>query len=97
MILIRSLAFVAAFYLWSAVVAIAMLPLFLTPRRWMLWAMRAWAAGVIAMLRWVCGVRLEVRGRQHLPAGAALVAAKHQCMFDTMGPLVVFGDPCYVM
>jgi len=96
-ILARSLAFVVVFYLWSAVAAILMIPLFIAPRHWTLRATSFWAVGVIALLRWICGVRVEVRGRQHLPAGAALIAAKHQCMFDTMGPLAVFSDACYVM
>lgn len=97
MILVRSLAFVVVFYLWSAAVGAAMIPLFVGPRIWILRATSFWATGVIGLLRWICGVRVEVRGRQHLPAGAALIAAKHQCMFDTMGPLTVFADACYVM
>jgi 1-acyl-sn-glycerol-3-phosphate acyltransferase len=98
MILIRSLAFAAAFYLWSVVWGLAvMTPLLLAPRRWTLQAMALWAVVVIAMLRAICGVRVEFRGLQHLPTGPALVAAKHQCMFDTMGPLTVFPDACYVM
>jgi 1-acyl-sn-glycerol-3-phosphate acyltransferase len=97
MILVRSLAFAALFYLWSLVVAIAMLPLFLAPRRWILGATRFWAIVVIALLSLVCGVRFEVRGRDRLPKGRVLVAAKHQCMFDTMGPLTIYDDPCFVM
>ena len=93
----RSLAFVALFYLWSAVVAIAILPLLIAPRRWLLAATRLWIAVVIAMLRPVCGIRVEVRGREHLAAGPALIAAKHQCMFDTWACLSVFTDVCYVM
>jgi 1-acyl-sn-glycerol-3-phosphate acyltransferase len=98
MILIRSLAFAAAFYLWSVVWGAAvMTPLLLAPRRWTLRAMAWWSVVVIAMLRVICGVKVEFRGLQHLPTGRALVAAKHQCMFDTMGPLTVFPDACYVM
>lgn len=97
MILVRSLAFVALFYLWSVICGLAMITLFLAPRRWMLKAMGAWAVVVTALLRGVCNVRVEIRGREHLPSGKALVAAKHQCMFDTMGPLAVFPDACYVM
>jgi 1-acyl-sn-glycerol-3-phosphate acyltransferase len=98
MILIRSLAFAAAFYLWSFMWGLAvMTPLLLAPRRWTLRAMAWWGVVVIAMLRVICGVRVEFRGLQHLPTGRALVAAKHQCMFDTMGPLTVFPDACYVM
>jgi 1-acyl-sn-glycerol-3-phosphate acyltransferase len=98
MILVRSLAFAAAFYLWSGVWGlVVMTPLLLAPRRWTLRAMALWGVVVIAMLRVICGVRVEFRGLQHLPTGRALVAAKHQCMFDTMAPLTMFPDACYVM
>ena len=36
MLLIRSILFVALFYLWSAILGILMLPLLVCPRRWML-------------------------------------------------------------
>jgi 1-acyl-sn-glycerol-3-phosphate acyltransferase len=97
MILARSLLFMVAFYAFSTICAIAMLPLLLCPRRWMILTMAAWSRGVILMLRLICGVRMEIRGRQFLPVGAGLIGAKHQCMFDTMGPLGVFSDSAYVM
>ena len=97
MIVARSLVFVALFYLWSALAAIVMLPLLLAPRQWMAMAAKFWASVVIAMLGPICGVGVEIRGRQHLPRKAALIAAKHQCMFDTMAPFTVFADAAYVM
>jgi len=97
MITVRSAIFVALFYAWSTVLALAMVPLLLTPRRWMIAAMRTWAWGIIQLLRLTCQIRVEFRGLRHLRAGAALIGAKHQCMFDTMGPLAVFADACYVM
>ena len=97
MMIIRSLAFVALFYLWSAALAILMLPLLLLPRRWMLGAFRFWALGVIWMLGLVCGIRVELRGREHLPKGRALIAAKHQCMFDVFAQFIWLRDSCFVM
>ena len=97
MIALRSLIFVTLFYLWSIIAGLAMIPLLLAPRRWMLGAMKIWGRGVLAILRPSCGVRVEFRGLRHLPEGAALIGAKHQCMFDTMGPFVRFADACYVM
>jgi 1-acyl-sn-glycerol-3-phosphate acyltransferase len=97
MIVARSLVFVLVFYVWSTLCGLAMTPLLWGPRRWMLKAMAIWGAVVIALLRAICDIRVEFRGREHLPVGKALVAAKHQCMFDTMGPLTVFPDACYVM
>jgi 1-acyl-sn-glycerol-3-phosphate acyltransferase len=97
MILFRSLAFAAAFYLWSFVCGLAMIPLLIAPRRWMIQAMGLWGVVVIGLLRTICDLRVEFRGLEHMPAGRGLVAAKHQCMFDTMGPLTVLPDACYVM
>ncbi|MEO8927335.1 MAG: lysophospholipid acyltransferase family protein [Caulobacteraceae bacterium] len=97
MTVLRSLLFVAIFYLWSGAAAIVLLPLLLAPRRWLVRAMSLWAVVVIALLRAICAVRVEIRGRRRLPAGPALIGAKHQCMFDTMAPLSVFADAAYVM
>ncbi len=96
MIWLRSLLFVALFYLWSATLFVVMIPGLLAPRRAFPPAMKLWGRVINAMLP-ICGVRVEFRGLEHLPSGAALIAAKHQCMFDTMGPLSVLTDACYVM
>jgi 1-acyl-sn-glycerol-3-phosphate acyltransferase len=96
MVVVRSLVFVALFYLWSTACAIVMIPLLLAPRRWMMAAMKIWAKGFIALLDPVCGIRVELRGREHLPKGAALVAGKHQCMFDALGTLAFYPDACFV-
>jgi 1-acyl-sn-glycerol-3-phosphate acyltransferase len=96
-IFIRSLMFTAAFYAWSTLAALAMIPLLLAPRRWMNPAVRLWARVTIILVRVICGVRVEFRGLEHRPAGAALVGAKHQCMFDTIAPVTVLSDPAYVM
>jgi 1-acyl-sn-glycerol-3-phosphate acyltransferase len=94
---VRSLIFVALFYLCSAAICIVILPLLLAPRAWMLGPVRLWSGTTIALLRLICGVRVEFRGRRHLAAGAALIAAKHQCMLDTIAPNLALADACYVM
>jgi len=93
----RSLIFVAIFYLWSTLAAVLMAPLMLCPRRWMFAAARLWARGVMALLRVACGIRVEVRGREHIPRGRAIVAPKHQCMFDVFAQFVWLDDCCFVM
>ena len=97
MILLRSLVFSLSFYTWSGGLSIGMIPFLLGPPRLVEAGMRFWARGVIWLLRVVCGIHVEFRGLENLPSGPVLVAAKHQCMFDTMGPLVVIDDACYVM
>jgi len=97
MIVARSLVFAAVFYGWSVVLALAMLPLLLGPRRWLLGTMKLWAAGTEILLKAVCRISVEIRGVEHMPAGRALIAAKHQCMYDTMAPFRALPDACYVM
>lgn len=94
---VRSLAFVALFYLWSAAVAIGMLPTLLGPRRWSVAMMGLWGRGIMALLRVVCGIRVELRGREHMPRGAAVVAPKHQCMFDVFAQFAWLPFACFVM
>jgi len=96
-ILIRSVAFTLAFYLWTLIAAILFLPALAGPRRWAQASLKAWGAVETVLLRVICDVRVEVRGREHVPTGAALVASKHQCMFDIFGTLAILPDGSYVL
>ena len=96
MILVRSLTFTAAYYFYSTLVALLMIPLFLAPRAWVTHVLRWYGAGTTVLLRLICNIRVEVRGRENLPKGAALIAAKHQCMFDVFGGFALLPDGCFV-
>jgi 1-acyl-sn-glycerol-3-phosphate acyltransferase len=93
----RSLAFNLAFYLWTLVAFVVTLPVLIGPYRLAQATLNMWARVVTWLLRVVGGVRVEVRGREHLPAGAALVAPKHQCMFDIFGTMAALPAGCYVL
>ena len=97
MILVRSLLFALVFYLWTLLAAIAFLPVLIGPRSWAQWSLKFWGGVTTGLLHLICGVRVEVRGRENIPAGASLVAAKHQCMFDIFGTLPILPDGCYVL
>jgi 1-acyl-sn-glycerol-3-phosphate acyltransferase len=95
-IAVRSFAYVALFYLWTAVVAVVCTPLLLGPTRWTYAMFHFWGRGVTGMLP-VCGIRVEVRGRQFNPTGAALVAPKHQCMLDVFAQFTWLPASVFVM
>jgi 1-acyl-sn-glycerol-3-phosphate acyltransferase len=95
LIYLRSFLFQLFFWLWSATMAILMLVTLPLPRPVNRAAMRLWSQGVIQGLRWLAGVRVEVRGQ--VPAGPALVAAKHQSMFDVFSQFAILPDACFVM
>ncbi|WP_374575932.1 lysophospholipid acyltransferase family protein [Phenylobacterium sp.] len=94
---LRSLLFVALFYLWSAVVAVACTPILLGPAGWTLRMFEIWGRGIIVLLDVCCAVKVEVRGREHIPQGASLVAPKHQCMFDVFAQFTFLPGTCFVM
>jgi 1-acyl-sn-glycerol-3-phosphate acyltransferase len=97
LIAVRSVIFAALFYLWSALTSFVMIPLFLCPRRWTVKALAVWGLGCIVLLRLACGIRVELRGREHIPKGSAIVAPKHQCMFDVFVQFAWLSDVCFVM
>lgn len=97
MSLLRSAAFAVLFYAWMALLAILYLPLLLAPRSWMVAAARFWVRTSLVILRWTVGLRHEVRGLEHLPEGAAVVAAKHQSMWDTLFFHTVLADPAFIL
>lgn len=96
MIAIRSLAYVLLFYLWTALVSVGCTPILFGPARWSLSMFHFWGRGVIALLA-VCDIKVEVRGREHIPTGAALVAPKHQCMLDVFAQFTWLPASVFVM
>ncbi len=89
------------FMVWMFGLAIVMglicLPLLLGARRPALEAIRLWMKWVLAGLAVTCGLEVEVRGRDNLPSGACLVAAKHQGMLDILPPFTYLDDPAFVL
>ncbi|HEY9548348.1 MAG TPA: lysophospholipid acyltransferase family protein [Kiloniellaceae bacterium] len=81
---LRSLLFNGFFYGWTALCVVAGLPLLLGPRSGIYYLGRVWAHPILAALALLCGLRHEVRGRENVPAGAVLIAAKHQSAWDTI-------------
>lgn len=93
----RSHAFNAAFYTTTALFLIFGSPLLLAPRRWAMAGLRAHAKTTLWLMKTIVGTRIEVRGRENLPKGAYLVAAKHQSAWDTIALILIFPDPALVM
>jgi 1-acyl-sn-glycerol-3-phosphate acyltransferase len=93
---LRSLAYGVLFSLWTVVIAVLCTPMLLGPRSWTLTMFHFWGRGVVGLLAAV-GVRVEVRGREHIPTGAALVAPKHQCMLDVFAQFTWLPATAFVM
>jgi 1-acyl-sn-glycerol-3-phosphate acyltransferase len=97
-VVLRSLGFKAAFYLTTAFFLIFTLPLYLILPQWFaVGVVRAWAATETWLLKVIAGTRMEVRGQENLPTGAAIVATKHQSAFETFALVPLLRFPTIVM
>lgn len=97
MIVLRSLLFNAAFYVNLALFLVLGSGFFFTPRKWSVRALQAWAKTSVWLLRVICGIGIEVRGREHIPRGPAMVAGKHQSSWETFAMLPLLDDPAMVL
>jgi 1-acyl-sn-glycerol-3-phosphate acyltransferase len=93
----RSVLFNVLFYLNLIVLLILALPTLLLPRRAIVEMAKLWGRISVWLLRVVCGTRVEFRGRDKVPAGPLIVAAKHQSMWETFALLSLFDDPAFIL
>ncbi len=94
---IRSVLFNVVFYVTLVLFLVLGSWLFVCPRIWAIRGLQAWAATSAWLLRVICGTRMEVRGREHIPKSACLVAGKHQSLWETFAILPLLEDPCMVL
>jgi 1-acyl-sn-glycerol-3-phosphate acyltransferase len=97
MIWARSLAFNLLFYVWTILIGTLGLPVLSMPRLTVMHFGRFWARGVLWLLRIVAGLDHEVRGREHIPPGASIIAMKHQSAWDTLVMPALLGDAAMVL
>jgi 1-acyl-sn-glycerol-3-phosphate acyltransferase len=97
MIAVRSLVFNILFYLNLVLFLVLGSGFFLTPRKWSIRALQAWARSSIWLLRVTCNIKMEVRGAEHLPLGPAIIAGKHHSFWETFALLPLVDDPCFVL
>ena len=95
--MIGSIVFVIWMYGLMVVMGIICLPALLGPRSWTKACACLWLSLVFGGLRVLCGIRYEVRGLEHLPKGGALVASKHQSMFETLAFWQILDDPAIIL
>lgn len=93
----RSALFNLYFYGWTAVLTIGLSPALFMPRNFGLRAARIWVGGVNLGLRFICGITVEVKGRERLGKGPALIAVKHQSAWDTIALLSICDMPAVVL
>jgi 1-acyl-sn-glycerol-3-phosphate acyltransferase len=81
--MIRGIIFTGVYYLLSAIYVIVSLPFLALPGRGpVTLIIRSYTRALNLALRLICGIKKDVRGRENLPDGPFVIAAKHSSWGD---------------
>lgn len=94
---LRSLIFNVLFYSNMMIVMIIAIPTLALPYPFLRAFGRYYAWSGLWLLRVLCGVSVEWRGREKIPKGGCIVACKHQSMWETFAVFALFWDPTIVI
>lgn len=97
LIIIRSAIYFVVFYAVTALFLLLGIWLLIAPRSWAMAGLSLHGQTCVKILAWICGTRLEVRGRETLPKAPYLAVAKHQSAWDTFALVPLFRDPAIVL
>jgi len=62
-----------------------------------LWLAREWARGILRWTEIACGIGHRIEGREHVPAGPAIIMAKHQSAWETVFLEATFPYQCWII
>ena len=67
------------------------------PLRIRYWVTSRWGKVNLVVLRWTCGIRMQVERRGHTPDGPAIVLCKHQSAWETLALQELFPPQTWVL
>src|ERR1051325_8249153 len=94
---LRSLLFNLGFYLWTALVLTAALPVLLFPYPAIYGLGRLWASGELWLLKRLIGLNHRAIGLENMAQRPAIYAVKHQSAWDTLVFAHYLHFPAYVL
>jgi len=97
MTVLRSGLFALALIVVTPPYAVFVLCTWVLPRLVRYRVISGWAHCVIWLARWVCGIRWQVEGMEHLPARPAVILAKHQSAWETIAFQLIFPPQAYLL
>ncbi len=97
MTVLRSSLFALALIVFTPVFAVLALCTWALPRLVRYRVITGWSHCVIWLARWICGIRWQVEGREHLPARPAVILSKHQSAWETIAFQLIFPPQAYLL
>lgn len=97
MLVLRSILFNLSFYISTLLIMLGCLFLFVLPVRWCWWLVPLWSRTEKFLLRWVAGVKSEVRGIENIPNTGCIIVSKHQSAWETFALAEFYSQPTYIL
>ncbi|MEM9837982.1 MAG: lysophospholipid acyltransferase family protein [Pseudomonadota bacterium] len=94
--MIRSLIFLTYMFVLSVILGLIAMPVLLK-REWSIAFSKFWARSVLVGLTVFCGIKDQIIGEENLPKDAALIASKHQSMWETLRLTTILERPSFVL
>jgi len=94
---VRSALFALALVLITPPYAVLALCSWVLPRLARYRIISGWSRCVVWLARWICGIRWQVEGLEHLPQQPAVILAKHQSAWETMAFQLIFPPQVYLL
>lgn len=98
MLIFRSVAFNIAFYVTTFIQILIYTPFYFFMPRKKAWAIPcAWIRVTLWLQKYIAGTDYKIEGLENIPAGACIIAPKHQSTWETMALLLYLDDPTLVL
>ena len=97
MLFLRSFVFNILFYVNLTGLVLFGVPLLFMGRFGVFKLARAWAWSSLWLLDKICGMKIEIRGREKIPQGGLIIAPKHQSIWETFVLTTQMPDFSYVL
>ena len=95
---LRSFVFTAFFYLNLIGHMVLFAPMVFFGRECVIWwVTKSWAKTSLWLLKVITGTKAEFSGRQNIPPGAALIAAKHQAFWEVFALVPELDRPTFIL
>lgn len=97
MTFLRSLLFLLVQFIWVPLYASMVVFVFPFKPHTRYFLVSGLAHSMMWLLRVICGIRMEVRGRENIPKDPCIVMCKHQSAWETFSLQTVFPDQVWVL
>ena len=94
---LRSTLFAAALIVITPPYALIALCTSVLPRITRYRIISGWSRCVVWLARWICGIRWQIEGLEHLPDRPAVILSKHQSAWETLAFQLIFPPQVYLL